>query len=548
MRDEQGTMDGQDDSARRRILMGLGGLGLFYAALCIGLQAGLGALLRSGLAVGGLAFAAAIVLGVMRYRIVSIVIAGVVPLLLWLVVWGSYSFTRDLLGGALGLTLAWPAARLATQWRHRVRSDGIEAADLERPHRRFLRRYLIASFLLIWVLNSSLDLIFESGSEPRERTPLVEAQKAPTAWRDRRVGVALSGGGYRAALMHAGVLAELDAMQIPVTALSTVSGGSIIGSFYAAGGAPETFRAAIAQGRLNLKRDMADMHNALRMPFPAEIPYLDVSLLPWIRFGRVDVQANLVDRVFLGGTRLSDMQDPRRPRLQICASDLRSGAGVGLSSDGVMLRAPPRPAGAREAGRVPYEVIREFHPAIDPETRVASLVAASGAFPGAFRAVDMTLPAIGDRAALPLQLADGGIVDNWGVGLLLERFRAAPAGDPWRVDLLLISAGGRVFETDEDVPGPNQLRRAVDVIYETAGWRPIESVGPLDRPAMLLLQPRDADPSSPEYTAFAEANTLTDSFSEEQAQRLYDLGRGLVRDASDDLKTLLVRGQSQSQR
>ena len=49
-----------------------------------------------------------------------------------------------------------------------------------------------------------------------------------------RVGLALSGGGFRASLFHIGVLAclaELDALR-HVEALSCVSGGSIIGAHY----------------------------------------------------------------------------------------------------------------------------------------------------------------------------------------------------------------------------------------------------------------------------------------------------------------------------
>ena len=49
-----------------------------------------------------------------------------------------------------------------------------------------------------------------------------------------RVGLALSGGGFRASLFHIGVLArlaEMDALR-HVEYLSCVSGGSIIGAYY----------------------------------------------------------------------------------------------------------------------------------------------------------------------------------------------------------------------------------------------------------------------------------------------------------------------------
>ena len=49
-----------------------------------------------------------------------------------------------------------------------------------------------------------------------------------------RVGLALSGGGFRASLFHIGVLARMADMGLlrHVQVLSTVSGGSIIGALY----------------------------------------------------------------------------------------------------------------------------------------------------------------------------------------------------------------------------------------------------------------------------------------------------------------------------
>ena len=44
------------------------------------------------------------------------------------------------------------------------------------------------------------------------------------------VAVTLSGGAYRAAAFHAGVLNALDRAKIRVDYLSTNSGGSIVGS------------------------------------------------------------------------------------------------------------------------------------------------------------------------------------------------------------------------------------------------------------------------------------------------------------------------------
>ena len=49
-----------------------------------------------------------------------------------------------------------------------------------------------------------------------------------------KLGLALSGGGHRAAFFHIGVLAKLAELGLlrPVQVISTVSGGSIIGALY----------------------------------------------------------------------------------------------------------------------------------------------------------------------------------------------------------------------------------------------------------------------------------------------------------------------------
>ena len=498
----------------------------------IAVQGGPRALGLAALAVAAAGVLTAAVFGLFKIRFVSVLTVAVIPLALWVSLWGSYSFLRDVLGGAVGVALAWPVAHLLLRWR---------GSNVARPRRQFMRTFLLFCFLFIWVINSALDVLLESQPVQRLGASLPAAQAEAAPWPALRVGVALSGGGYRAGLMHAGVLAELNAMQVPVTNLSCVSGGAIIGSFYASGGAPQDFRDAIAAGRMNLKRDMADIHNVLRLPFPGKIPYLDVELLPWLTFGRVDVQANLVDRVLLDGATLGDMRAPGLPHLQICTTDLRTGMAVGLAADGAAIRSAPRPARARSGGALPYEVDRDFHPALAPDTRVADLVAASGAFPGAFGAVEVTLPAVGGRPARRFLLADGGIMDNWAVGLLLDRHRAAEPDGPWRLDVLVISAGGRIFK-EREVPVPEELRRAIDIVYETAGWRPVEEIDGADRPPIVLLQPTDLDEELPEYRAFANATTLTDKYTPEQAQRLFDLGGRLVRNA--DLVTILDKAQA----
>ena len=90
----------------------------------------------------------------------------------------------------------------------------------------------LCSTLFAWIFLSVFDVTLNR--DVLESNPARFANLA-NGWPDVRVGIALSGGGYRAALMHAGVLHALEEMHVHPTHLSTVSGGSIIGAFYAHG-------------------------------------------------------------------------------------------------------------------------------------------------------------------------------------------------------------------------------------------------------------------------------------------------------------------------
>jgi predicted acylesterase/phospholipase RssA len=81
-------------------------------------------------------------------------------------------------------------------------------------------------------LRESLKEIYGKGREARAAEHIAEAccESAFTG----KIGLALSGGGFRAALYHIGVLAKLAEMDLlrKVEALSCVSGGSIVGAHY----------------------------------------------------------------------------------------------------------------------------------------------------------------------------------------------------------------------------------------------------------------------------------------------------------------------------
>src|SRR5438067_3951731 len=65
-------------------------------------------------------------------------------------------------------------------------------------------------------------------------SPEAATASAPAPARKFRIGLALSGGGFRASIFHLGVIRRLEELGImkDVDVVSTVSGGSIIGAYY----------------------------------------------------------------------------------------------------------------------------------------------------------------------------------------------------------------------------------------------------------------------------------------------------------------------------
>jgi Patatin-like phospholipase len=157
-----------------------------------------------------------------------------VPAVLAAWIWfaGSYSYSRDAAMMVLATTasvLAFAGPRMqAMALLARIRGTPISA-----PPQPWSALFQACWLLLCWLLVSLADLIGESGRiEPHGN--VVAPASVREEWKILRVGLALSGGGYRAAVMHAGVLDQLGQYGVPVTNLSTVSGGSIIGAFIAA--------------------------------------------------------------------------------------------------------------------------------------------------------------------------------------------------------------------------------------------------------------------------------------------------------------------------
>jgi predicted acylesterase/phospholipase RssA len=412
------------------------------------------------------------------------------------------------------------------------------------------RLFRNATFLLLtgaffsWLGFSAVDRFVVTRSIPTDPERFERLAKGD-GWPDVRVGLALSGGGYRAALVHAGVLSALEAMHVRVRNLVTVSGGSIFGSFYAAGGEPKAFADAVGTRSFNLLREMLHAENLVRL-----LPGLEL-------LDRTDIQANMVDRILPHGLRADVMIRPEQPRLIMGATDMKSGLIVGLSGEGILMRDLPSICDKQDCVEA-FSAVMESSPWFTPRAEgkfpeddrtMADLVATSGAFPIAFPprriVVRQRVPDLNDRSSLitvdrPLVLSDGGLSDNFGVRLLLDaRYlardnaawgphddiftqpQATALMDPdWKVDLILVSDGGQQLQDSERV-GDWDLTRVLDVVSESAGAPPVKSWAQLqltdrtltalenDRvPASVVQKLRTLDAN---YTSFHSEQSFLDA-------------------------------------
>ena len=420
--------------------------------------------------------------------------------------------------------------------------------------RRWLKDWAWLAFpIFAWILCSSSIYL--------DRPLALDPKRFDSLRKDARhngtgVAVSLSGGGYRAALFHAGVLAELEELKLVPSQIGAVSGGSIIGAFYVEGGNPQDFLKAVQEGRFNLKRELLATHNLLRLPFPGQVPGTALRLLPWYSFNRTDVQARLLDRLLFHGTQLSQLETTSGPALMICATDLNTGRAIGLTKKGTYVLLTSRPLHDTEAQsdtHVPlwdlYSDEPFFWPAAEEDTKfparekTADLVAASGAVPLAFESRPHTMQPssvlFDDAPVHNLRLADGGITDNSGVSLLLaahtlsleednqtrsDEFMEAAVAiwvQGWTQDVIIVSDGGSVLTEVDDKRGP-ELMRAMDIVYSRVGIRGRQinpNAPPWVRlpqlvfvsPQMLMTYPARTRPSTlivPEYIKALDDRTF----------------------------------------
>jgi predicted acylesterase/phospholipase RssA len=327
----------------------------------------------------------------------------IAPLVTWLIA-RSWSLSAGLLLVIIGCAVYF-VARAA--WKHPPSRTTVSVLLITLISLGF--SWLILSAVHSWgaVISPAIP------SAAARRTEIERRVALQAGWNGPAVAVALSGGGYRAALTHAGLLSILDQAQIPVHVLSTVSGGSIVGGSYAAGWTPAQFHHYLESTRPGLPLDVLHAGNVLRRAISHR--------------GSGETFAAHLARNYFADVALDDAGPPT---LIVNATNFTKG-----------IRASFWP--------------RQPRPASD----LAHLVAASGAFPGAFDPVYL-----GDEPYV-----DGGVMENLGVDGLVQ-YLSAPANASAPTPSILIvsdvSAEPSPAAFGGSPPMLASILRAEDLIYQ----------------------------------------------------------------------------------
>jgi len=299
---------------------------------------------------------------------------------------------------------------------------------------------------------------------PLTRSQLGDIVSAPPVTEERehpKLGLALSGGGHRAAFFHIGVLARLAELGLlrPVQVISTVSGGSIVGALYylhvknllesktdaeiADGDYVELVRAVEQEYREAAASNVrgsgwANVLENFRMALPTYSRTDRVGALYEQRFyakawggrpkrgGRIAMRDLLIEPKGHEGAFDPDVENPRRrapvPILLLEATTLNTGHNWRFEA--MYMGEPPRQGTTDQSAREDVDkntILQRTKwadlPAACRDFPLGGAVASSACFPGGFP--PMLVPGVFDD--LTVELVDGGVHDNQGVEGLADR-------------------------------------------------------------------------------------------------------------------------------
>ena len=348
--------------------------------------------------------------------------------------------------------------------------------DWPKPRKGDIKLSLIF-FAATWILLSVYD-------NSRVGISIPNPPPKKSNWPSKHVALALSGGGYRAALLHAGVVDGLNQLRVPISSITSVSGGSIFASLYVHGLEPKAFVTNVTAGHFNVMRKLVDLNHVGGLFVVLPHPF------------RLLAQADALSKAGLLETSLREI-DRRDINLMIVATDLGTGSAVGLTRYGYLERnmlAPARPENLyaniepRGVEALKLDADGQLLWYVSPENewpgaaKTSELVAASGAFPLAFEPLKLYTRPDSPSENNYLQLVDGGVSDNSAMTLSLDADflgRSCKTNhfkelSRWESDLVIASDGSQSFDSSGTEYGAiSAAARAVDATFARVGMRPI---------------------------------------------------------------------------
>lgn len=262
----------------------------------------------------------------------------------------------------------------------------------------------------------------------------------PAADPEEGIGLALSGGGYRAMVFHVGALIRLNEVGLlrKIDRISSVSGGSITAGVLATSWTKLAFAKGVASNFDIVVKRVRKMAG--------------ISVDAGAIIGGIFLPGSISDRVakaydqhLFGGAILQDLPDDEiegNPRFVINATNIQTSA---------LWRFSRNYMGDYRVGLVE-----------NPKVSLAAAVAASSAFPPVLSPSTLSIeqPVVKSRGAdlhrepftKEAVLSDGGVYDNLGLETIVKRYRT-----------LLVSDAGQKIAPEED-PHTDWARHAIRVL------------------------------------------------------------------------------------
>ena len=278
--------------------------------------------------------------------------------------------------------------------------------------------------------------------------PTDQAMAPPTVVSSKRagLGLALSGGGFRATLFHLGALRRLNELGIlsSVSHISSVSGGSIMAACLADAMIAEPPKAG--RPLTNFDSLASKVHDLTSCNLRRRILLKRISPWHWRTSLAELVAKELEKRVT--NTSLADL--PETPDFVFCATDMV----FGVNWEYTRTRAGNYQAGYKTGGldKIP----------------IALAAAASACFPPVFAPIDSRVKALefaggrargqhADECRSRIRLSDGGVYDNMGLEPLWKH-----------IETLLVSDAGGEFEFSPNRGAVADLKRYPDIVGNQA--------------------------------------------------------------------------------